>query len=113
MSSGTTESICNNKLINSFTFRYFCAVDEVLTSVQKTEESLRRLKTLREKSASQSVVSVSNSSDKPNVTDDDKIRTQFYVDVVHWSKRIEELGLSKGSIDRLPALISLVNQFSR
>lgn len=92
-------------------FRYFCAVDEVLTSVQKTEESLRRLKTLREKSTPQAAATQENSN-KPMVTDDDKIRGQFYVDVGHWSRRIEELGITKDKIDRLPALLSLVNQFS-
>lgn len=84
-------------------------MDEVLTSVQKTEESLRRLKTLREKSTPLATTA----SDKPSVTDDDKIRAQFFVDVGHWSRRIEELGVSKETVDRLPAILSLVNHFSR
>lgn len=93
------------------TFRYFCAVDEVLTSVHKTEESLRRLKTLREKSSSSS--QMTSSTEKPfNITDDDKIRTQLYVDVGHWSKRIEEMGIAKAEVERLDALLALVNQFS-
>ena len=74
--------------------------------MQKTEESLRRLKTLREKSTPQAASSTSN------VTDDDKIRAQFFVDVGHWSSHIEEMGIPREAVDRLPALLSLVNQFS-
>lgn len=97
-------------VLSQINAQYFCAVDEVLTSVQKTEESLRRLKTLREKSTAQTQMG----SDKtPSITDDDKIRAQFYVDVGHWSKRIEEMGVPKNTVDRLPELLSLVNQFSR
>lgn len=82
----------------------------MLTSVQKTEESLRRLKTLREKSTTPQATT---NPDKPSsITDDDKIRAQFYVDVGHWSRRIDELGVPRDKIDRLPALLSLVNQFS-
>lgn len=70
---------------------------------------MRRLKTLREKSTPQAAVA----ENKPCITDDDKIRAQFYVDVAHWSKRIEEMEVFKDAIDRLPALLSLVNQLSR
>lgn len=95
-------------VLSQINAQYFCAVDEVLTSVQKTEESLRRLKTLREKSTPQATANVAG-----GVTDDDKIRAQFYVDVGNWSKRIKELVLNSEAIDRLPALLNLVNQFSR
>lgn len=81
----------------------------MLTSVQKTEESLRRLKTLREKSNPGAAAT----PDRPNITDDDKIRAQFHVDVTHWIKRIEDMGISKGSVDRLHELLTLVNHFSR
>lgn len=56
---------------------------------------------------------MTSSTEKPfNITDDDKIRTQLFVDVDYFSKRIEEMGLAKSEVERLEALLSLVNQFS-
>lgn len=57
-----------------FLSRYFASVAEVLDSVQKTEESLRRLKKARDRS----------SNIVPNdrrVEDDNKIRLQLLLDV--------------------------------
>jgi hypothetical protein len=50
-------------------------VDDVLISVQKTEESLRRLKKIRDRSAT------TLSSEARGVGDDDKIRQQLLLDV--------------------------------
>lgn len=47
----------------------------MLTSVQKTEESLRRLKKIRDKSTA------SFSSDVQGISDDEKIRIQLQIDV--------------------------------
>nr|CAH0108522.1 unnamed protein product [Daphnia galeata] len=52
--------------------RYLAAVSDVLTSVQKTEESLKRLRKDRNTSASIATVGMS---------DDDKIRIQLVIDV--------------------------------
>lgn len=77
--------------------------------MHKTEESLRRLKTLRDKSLS----TQSSSAEKSlNITDDDKIRTQLYVDVDHWSRSIEKMGVDRSAVDQLEALLALVNQFT-
>lgn len=54
---------------------YLTSVKDVLTSVQKTEESLRRLKKIRDKSAG------SLSSEVAGISDDEKIRIQLQVDV--------------------------------
>lgn len=51
-------------------FRYLVAVSDVLTSVQKTEESLKRLR--KDRNAPTSTAGIS---------DDDKIRVQLYIDV--------------------------------
>lgn len=53
----------------------FSCVDDVLTSVQKTEESLRRLKKIRDRSAATS------SNEARGVGDDEKIREQLLLDV--------------------------------
>ena len=54
---------------------YYSSVAEVLTSVQKTEESLRRLKKARDRSTN------INSPNDRRAGDDDKIRLQLLLDV--------------------------------
>lgn len=92
-----------------FSFRYYTAVSDVLTSVQKTEESLRRLKNLREKtgSAQQGNVTVTGMSD------DDKIRLQLHVDICAWCDEIEKLGVDRSAVDKLPDLIRLVEETTK
>lgn len=84
-------------------------MSDVLTSVQKTEESLRRLKNLREKSGS----SQQGTASASGMSDDDKIRLQLNVDIYAWCDEIEKLGISRNSIDKLPELIQLVEESTR
>jgi len=58
-----------------FCFSYLLFVTDVLTSVQKTEESLRRLKKIRDKSTG------ILPSEPQGISDDEKIRIQLKVDV--------------------------------
>jgi len=58
-----------------FCFSYLLFVTDVLTSVQKTEESLRRLKKIRDKSTG------ILPSEPQGTSDDEKIRIQLKVDV--------------------------------
>lgn len=57
-------------------------MNDVLTSVQKTEESLRRLKKIRDRSAATS------SSEVRGVGDDDKIRQQLLLDVCSYCEGV-------------------------
>lgn len=57
-------------------------VKDVLTSVQKTEESLKRLKKIRDKSAGVS------SSENQGTSDDEKIRIQLYIDVLSFTQMV-------------------------
>lgn len=82
-------------------------MNEVLTSVQKTEESLRRLKNLRTGTTNPGSTSTSGMSD------DDKIRLQLHVDITAWSNGIEKLGIDRKSIDKLNDLIQLVDGFTK
>lgn len=83
----------------------------MLTSVQKTEESLRRLKNLREKSGSTNQGNVSASG---GMSDDDKIRLQLHVDICSWCNEIEKnLGLNRNAIDKLNQLIQLVEDSTK
>lgn len=92
------------RVCSNLTVQFAAVVEDVLVSVQKTEESLRRLKNLREKSAS--VAAVTSSS---TISDDDKIRTQLLVDVTSWRREIEKLGINPADVEKLADLISLVD----
>lgn len=80
----------------------------MLTSVQKTEESLRRLKNLRDKSSLNSSV-----TDRIGMTDDDKIRLQLQVDIIYWATEIEKTGISSGDVEKMGELKSLVEESTK
>ncbi|XP_052866390.1 conserved oligomeric Golgi complex subunit 2 [Anopheles cruzii] len=90
--------------------QYYRVIDEALTSVQKTEESLRRLKNLRDRSATASGGQVAT-GDRTSVvaSDDDKIRLQLHVDVMHFAQYItEDAAIAREDVSKLPDLIQLV-----
>lgn len=91
------------------TIQYYQSVNEVLTSVQKTEESIRRLKNLREKT--QQVTT--SSGEKHQMTDDDKIRLQLQMDVRHYVKSVENYQQKREEIDSLMELVSLTDDLSK
>lgn len=96
-------------------FSYYQAVDEVLTSVQKTEESLRRLKNLRDRNANAATTAptMTTSTDRTTMSDDDKIRLQLQVDVIHYVQEIESIGLARGEIEKLDELMQLVEEATK
>lgn len=77
------------------------AVKEVLVSVQKTEESLRRLKNLK---GSNSTYLVSTST----TSDDDKIRLQLRLDVSTWSEQLVQFDLQSHEFHKLIELQQLI-----
>uniref|UniRef100_A0A182XWN0 Conserved oligomeric Golgi complex subunit 2 n=1 Tax=Anopheles stephensi TaxID=30069 RepID=A0A182XWN0_ANOST len=96
---------------NHVTVQYYQMIDEVLTSVQKTEESLRRLKNLRDRSgtAAASSTATTNNTDRVATSDDDKIRLQLQVDVMHYVRFVEDQAkISRQDVNQLPQLIQLV-----
>lgn len=93
-----------------FNCRFYTAVVDVLTSVQKTEESLRRLKNLRDKTSASGHTERSTAT---GMTDDDKIRLQLHVDIATWTREVENLGVNRNQIEKLPILISLVEESTK
>lgn len=77
--------------------------------MQKTEESLRRLKNLREKSTTSMTASMSSGG----MSDDDKIRLQLHVDIMHWTNEIELMQINRNEINKLPQLIQLVEESTK
>nr|CAG4643830.1 EOG090X03KZ [Lepidurus arcticus] len=67
------------------------SVVEVLTSVSKTEESLRRLRKAR-------TPVLENSAKSKFLSDDDKIRWQFIIDVENFVRQVAELGLPETEV---------------
>lgn len=96
------------ELFSQTTIQYYQSVNEVLTSVQKTEESIRRLKNLREKSQQSA-----SSSDKQQMSDDDKIRLQLQIDIRHYVKCIEDYQLNREEIDSLKELVALTDDITK
>lgn len=76
-------------------------VSDVLTSVQKTEESLRRLRNVK----SGGSAPVSNSA---VMSDDDKIRVQLRVDVASWKQELSKLNFQANQIEKLVDLTNMV-----
>ncbi|XP_050068909.1 conserved oligomeric Golgi complex subunit 2 [Anopheles maculipalpis] len=95
---------------NHVTVQYYQMIDEVLTSVQKTEESLRRLKNLRDRSGTAAAsTTTTNTTDRVAPTDDDKIRLQLQEDVMHYVRFVEkQVAISRQDVNQLPQLIQLV-----
>lgn len=75
-------------------------MEDVLTSVQKTEDSLRRLKQIREVASHQ--------NPEIGITDGDKIRLQLKVDVISYGKIAESLKLDVHSVQKYTDLSNMV-----
>ncbi|KAF6027503.1 COG2 [Bugula neritina] len=86
-------------VITSVIEQYEETTCEVLLSVKKMEDSLKRLK--RGKTSASLV---------GNMSDDDKIRTQILLDVQHFSQQVRELGMDLESIPSYSKLVADVEQ---
>ncbi|XP_046424496.1 conserved oligomeric Golgi complex subunit 2 [Neodiprion fabricii] len=84
--------------------QYLLSVTDVLTSVQKTEESLRRLKKIRDKSTGIS------SSEGKGIGDDEKIRIQLEIDVQNFYQMIGNLGIIGTNVSNLKQLLQVVQE---
>lgn len=84
-------------------FRYYKYVEDVLVSVHRTEESLRRLKQIREMGTRQS-------GESTGITDGDKIRLQLNVDVVSYTTLAQSLRVNVNSVHKLTELSSMVKE---
>ncbi|XP_037724969.1 conserved oligomeric Golgi complex subunit 2 [Drosophila subpulchrella] len=92
-----------SEVASHITKAYFNVVSDVLTSVQKTEESLRRLRNV--KSGGSASLSAGNSA---VMSDDDKIRVQLRVDVTSWKQELGKLNFQPTQIDKLVELTNMV-----
>ncbi|XP_011233523.1 conserved oligomeric Golgi complex subunit 2 isoform X1 [Ailuropoda melanoleuca] len=89
--------------LSESTHKYYETVSDVLSSVRKMEESLKRLKQAR-KSTPANPVGPSGGG----MSDDDKIRLQLALDVEYLGEQIQKMGLATKDIRSFPALTELV-----
>lgn len=71
---------------------------DVLVSVKKMEDSLKRLKRARDRTK----------LPEGSASDDDKIRIQLCLDVDHFGSKMEELGTQKEDVPSFTALLDMV-----
>lgn len=69
-------------MIDFFLFRYFNIINDILTSVEKTRDSLMKLK----KKLTSAPIGGSGSS--TSVSDEDKIRLQLQLDVLEFANEV-------------------------
>jgi len=89
---------CNQSIINAWLISifdsllglYLIQVQDVLSNVTKMEESLKKLKKVREKSSG----GVAGKDKSAGLSDDDKIRLQLYLDVMYFLRELESKELS-------------------
>ncbi|XP_023306109.2 conserved oligomeric Golgi complex subunit 2 [Lucilia cuprina] len=96
-------------VLNKITKDYLLAVNEVLTSVQKTEESLRRLRNLKGGGGSSTAL-VNQAGSSAAMSDDDKIRLQLRVDVSSWTNELSKLDFMPSDVEKLLELNSTVEE---
>ncbi|XP_016051511.1 PREDICTED: conserved oligomeric Golgi complex subunit 2 isoform X2 [Miniopterus natalensis] len=89
--------------LSESTHKYYETVSDVLYSVKKMEESLKRLKQARKTTPANP-----GGSSTGGMSDDDKIRLQLALDVEYLGEQIQKLGLQTKDIKSFPTLAELV-----
>lgn len=85
-------------VLEEVTKQYMTVTKDVLVSVKKMEDSLKRLKRARDRTP----------LPEGAASDDDKIRLQLYIDVEHFGIKMEELGTPKSKVPSYAALMEIV-----
>ncbi|ETE65446.1 Conserved oligomeric Golgi complex subunit 2 [Ophiophagus hannah] len=88
--------------LNTSTQKYLDTVSDILHSVKKMEESLKRLKQARK------TVTANNPSPSGGMSDDNKIRLQLALDVEHFGMQMEKMGMQLNNIKSFSTLSELV-----
>ncbi|CAN7999636.1 unnamed protein product, partial [Ixodes hexagonus] len=84
--------------LEQVTKQYTLLTQEVLVSVRKMEDSLKRLKRARDRTP----------VPEGAASDDDKIRLQLCLDVHHFGAQMEDLGMARSSVPSYGALLEIV-----
>ncbi|RDD44303.1 Conserved oligomeric Golgi complex subunit 2 [Trichoplax sp. H2] len=84
--------------------KYFNIINDILTSVEKTRDSLMRLK---------KNIAAAASGSSTSVSDEDKIRLQLQLDVLEFANEIEKFSASSRSLPACQQLIALVQSTNK
>lgn len=87
--------------LSECTHKYYETVSDVLSSVKKMEESLKRLKQARK-------TTMSSNTTYGGISDDNKIRLQLALDVEYFINQIQNFGLDTADLKSFDALTELV-----
>ncbi|XP_072534529.1 LOW QUALITY PROTEIN: conserved oligomeric Golgi complex subunit 2 [Salminus brasiliensis] len=90
--------------LSDCTHRYFETISDVLSSVKKMEESLKRLKQARK------TATTSTAGANTGPSDDSKIRLQLALDVEYLGEQIQKMGLQPSDITMFSTLLDLVQE---
>ncbi|CAG2199435.1 COG2 [Mytilus edulis] len=99
-----SESVKNGLLqdiFSSLAEQYYSSTSDVLTSVKKMEESLKRLKKGR---------GTDKSAGSQGFTDDDKIRQQVMIDIENYGQQITNYGVDPAVLEHYQKLLQLSNE---
>ncbi|XP_031558431.1 conserved oligomeric Golgi complex subunit 2-like [Actinia tenebrosa] len=88
--------------------RYFTITSDVLTSIKKTEDSLLRLKRTRKQAGGGTNNSSNTQDGQGPMSDDDKIRLQFSLDVEEFRILMKGLDVNEASCSNYTELVSMV-----
>nr|XP_020454095.1 conserved oligomeric Golgi complex subunit 2 isoform X1 [Monopterus albus] len=91
--------------LSECTQRYYETIAEVLSSVRKMEESLKRLKQARK-----GATTITTAGGNGGPTDDSKIRLQLALDVQYLGEQIQKMGLQPSDISMFSSLMDLVKE---
>ncbi|KAL4237416.1 Conserved oligomeric Golgi complex subunit 2 [Mactra antiquata] len=81
--------------------QYFTVTSDVLTSVKKMEDSLKRLKKVR---------GTEKSSGSQGISDDDKIRQQLILDITNYGDQMSKFGVEKSNVTTYNKLLELSDE---
>jgi len=97
------------EILSNVANEYLSVVSETLAAVQKMEESLKRLKKVRERTTGNLGEKNQDAAASTKISDDDKIRLQLYVDVKHFILQIEKgIGIKSSEVKPILVLENLV-----
>uniref|UniRef100_A0A3Q3DKH5 Conserved oligomeric Golgi complex subunit 2 n=1 Tax=Hippocampus comes TaxID=109280 RepID=A0A3Q3DKH5_HIPCM len=98
--------------LSECTQRYYETISEVLSSVRKMEESLKRLKQARKGAAAAAATNTGGSAAPTNggPSDDTKIRLQLALDVEYLAEQMERMGVEPADVSMLSSLLELVKE---
>lgn len=101
---GHLKLLLSRDVINDVNQRYSTLAEELLTTVKKTESSLKRLKKTRPGEAA----GEGGAAAGPAMSDSDKIGLQLFLDVQEHGRQIARYGLVPEELDSFRQLLAIV-----